>query len=396
MRDAVVEKCPPRLLRAFLLRSIAVSVVILPLGQSAVDAAVEFFRSPYLQRVTERSVTICWETTVLATGAVVYREKGSEETLVAEVGSSLRQEVVVSELREGTTYDYEVRSPSEAPEVSFTASFRTAPVEDVAFTFVVYGDSRHEDDAHREVVAAIRSVRPAFIIHLGDIVDAGGSEYGWNMFWPIVAPLGDSQGLAANVPIFPVLGNHEYHNGAQGGFEQPYSEQAVSVYQANFALPSNGLEEEHPEWSERFYSFRYGPALFVVLDVNNDSDPQYDTNYELDSPGPPDIHPGSPQYKWMVEQLRIGKRECAFTFVCLHHAPYSSGPSGNPNNPFSGYRLRFLDEVFRRYGVDMVFSSHDHFYERCETRNNEYPIVYFVSGAGGAPRYLQRHDRLAA
>jgi len=43
-----------------------------------------------------------------------------------------------------------------------------------------------------------------------------------------------------------------------------------------------------------------------------------------------------------------------------------------------------LEPSFRNYGVDVVFSGHEHFYMRSQLQNG---IQYFVSGAAGSLRY---------
>ena len=115
--------------------------------------------------------------------------------------------------------------------------------------------------------------------------------------------------------MYPLLGNHEYYATWEG-----YKDEAVLKYQSYFVLPPHGLEGEHPEWIDRFYSFRYGPVFFIILDSNNDSDPEYDLNSTL-TEGPPDIHPGSPQHEWLRNQLKVARAECPFAFVCFHHSP---------------------------------------------------------------------------
>ena len=45
-------------------------------------------------------------------------------------------------------------------------------------------------------------------------------------------------------------------------------------------------------------------------------------------------------------------------------------------------RLR-LEPIFQKFGVDVVFSGHDHVYERLHPQKG---IVYFVSGAAGQLR----------
>ncbi len=349
------------------------------------DAAcgeISFTVCPYLQSVTENSIIVCWESNAASDGTIEYWIQGSQQSMLITVDSAQRHEVPLSGLQPGTCYGYRVRIPAEGLGTNFTAGFRTALTEDAPFSFAVYGDSRErdeEDQRHKSVVDCVRAFSPAFVIHLGDIVNIGGSPYYWNIFWTTVAPPSGEESLAGNVPLYPVIGNHEYFARAGG-----YSDEAIETYQSYFVVPPNGLESEHPEWADRFYSFRYGPALFIILDVNNDSDPDYDLNTAL-TEGPPDIHPGSPQYEWLINLLSTARAECAFTFVCFHHSPYSSGPYGKD----APMKMRFLDPVFRQYGVDAVFTSHDHVYERCETCLDGYPIHYFVEGAGGANLYAR-------
>jgi len=356
--------------------------VVLGFLCKALCAEPSFTIGPYLQSVTETSIVVCWESDVPGDGTVEYWVEGSQTSSFVKVENAQRHEVTLTDLQPGTAYCYRVRIPKEGQGTFFTAGFRTPPTggEDVAFTFAAYGDSRESgenDRDHKAVVDAIRAFDPAFVIHLGDIVRYGDSLFRWGIFWRNVSPARGEDSVAGNAPFYPVLGNHEYMS------TEGYKDEAIRKYQDYFVLPANGLESEHPEWTDRFYSFRYGPAFLIILDVNNDSDPDYDVNSSLIA-GPPDIHPGSPQYEWLINQLKTAKaQKSTFTFVCFHHSPYSTGFYGQG----AAMKLRFLDPVFREYGVDAVFTSHDHVYERCETYVEDYRIRYFVEGAGGAPLY---------
>jgi len=67
--------------------------------------------------------------------------------------------------------------------------------------------------------------------------------------------------------------------------------------------------------------------------------------------------------------------------VWLHEPPYSSGTSNNI--------LRLvLSPLFEHYGVDLVFSGHEHFYERTLPIHDFVPagrgVVYLTVGGGGA------------
>src|SRR5262249_61791186 len=65
-------------------------------------------------------------------------------------------------------------------------------------------------------------------------------------------------------------------------------------------------------------------------------------------------------------------------FIARPPPPYSTSIHGGQPE------LREMwTPIFERYGVDAVFSGHDHVYERSEKNG----IRYFVSGGGGAPLY---------
>jgi calcineurin-like phosphoesterase family protein len=66
--------------------------------------------------------------------------------------------------------------------------------------------------------------------------------------------------------------------------------------------------------------------------------------------------------------------------ICyFHHPLYSDGKTHG-----SQLDLRVvLEPLFVKYGVNVVFSGHDHVYERIRPQHG---ITYFVSGAGGQLR----------
>ena len=83
------------------------------------------------------------------------------------------------------------------------------------------------------------------------------------------------------------------------------------------------------------------------------------------------------QVAWLEKELKDSNE--AWKIPYFHHPPYSSGDRHG-----SDARLReVLEPLFLKYKVSVVFTGHDHFYERLKPQQG---IVYFVCGAGGKLR----------
>ena len=107
---------------------------------------------------------------------------------------------------------------------------------------------------------------------------------------------------------------------------------------------------------QRFYSIVRGPARFFFLDTNF-----------LDQE----------QLEWFEGALRAATDE--WKIVIFHHPIYSDGDRHGPN---VSIRVA-LEPLLVRYGVDVVFSGHEHVYERIKPQNG---IAYFIVGSSGQLR----------
>jgi hypothetical protein len=198
------------------------------------------------------------------------------------------------------------------------------------------------------------------MIHGGGI--CSGSDSAWEQY--IRGYLNLHRDTIKHVPLFPSIGNHELDGGSCG----------YQSYTNVFHLPTNaptGAEEQ-------YYSFHWAGAHLIALDSSGN------------------LHRGSPQYMWLLDELKGSTDEWKFVF--FHHPAYSSGIHGS--EPLLWEKL---PPLFETYGVDVVFSGHDHNYERtCAILQgtcafpSEGGVVYYVTGGAGAPLYPAGNDWFTA
>ena len=145
------------------------------------------------------------------------------------------------------------------------------------------------------------------------------------------------------------------------GFERPYKPllDAGVRFRAvlgNHDAPENRLYPGFNMGGERYYTFTRGNVRFIGLDTNI-----------LDAK----------QLGWFENTLRTSLER--WKVVYFHHAIYSNGARHG-----SDVELRVrLEPLLVRYGVNVVFSGHDHLYERLKPQKG---ITYFVAGASGKLR----------
>ena len=107
---------------------------------------------------------------------------------------------------------------------------------------------------------------------------------------------------------------------------------------------------------QRYYTYTRNNVRFFALDSNR-MDPK--------------------QVEWLEAGLKSATEDWK---ICYFHHPLYS----NAERHGAAVDLRVLIEpLFVKYGVNVVFSGHDHVYERLKPQKG---IYYFVSGSGGQLR----------
>jgi acid phosphatase type 7 len=312
------------------------------------DTGLEQPREPYVQGVTASSAVICWVSRHPGSGVVEYgktTELGRKET---DSRIRRRHVVTLAGLDPGSTYHYRVGGLIES---SSKGSLRTAPVgQDSRFGFAVVGDSGSGGKGQLAVAALLGRLEPDLVLHTGDVVYPTGQErhYDRRFFAPY-------RNLIKAVPLFPVLGNHDVMRGDGTAFLE------------NFHPPL-----ESPRSTKRYYSFDWGNTHFVALDSEL---------YHGDKGS------GSQEQKAFLEQDLAAARKL-WRVAFLHRSPYGSSRHGGDEKVRED-----LEPLFVKYGVDLVFSGHDHVYERTVPIRG---VTYVVSGGGGRRLYPAGNGELTA
>ena len=147
----------------------------------------------------------------------------------------------------------------------------------------------------------------------------------------------------------------------QRKFEEPYKtllDGGVKFYASlgNHDSPNQCFYKPFHMGQKRYYNFKNGAVEFFALDSTY-MDPQ--------------------QLEWLSKGLQASNS--AWKICYFHHPLYSDGKFHGPSRDLRA----MLEPIFEKYGVDVVFSGHEHIYERIKPQHG---IYYFVLGSSGQLR----------
>jgi len=204
------------------------------------------------------------------------------------------------------------------------------PTRPESLKFAVIGDSGTGEPPQFEVGSKMAEARRTFpfetVIMLGDNIYGRQTPQDFvTKFQRPYAPL-----LTAGVRFYATLGNHD--------------------------APANRFYPGFNMGGLRYFTYFRKNVQFFVLD-SNAMDPQ--------------------QLAWLDNAL---KESVSPWKICYFHHPLYS----NAGRHGSEFELRVvLEPLFVKYGVNVVYSGHDHVYERIKPQKG---ITYFVNGSSGQLR----------
>lgn len=276
------------------------------------------------------TMAVSWVTPQSASTTIEYGIASTSENMLTGLpaqeiaGVGWFHELELTNLQPDTLYRYRVGAQGDwSPEYTF----KTAPNDQCTpFTFVQLGDARSQDSRgpsrnwgsiHQEASAQ----GAHFFLNGGDLVKEGTEISQWRQW------LEDSEMVNPTVPMMPALGNHD--DGPGDGNSANYNRL--------FVLPTNTVTG-----TEDYYYFIYNNLLVFSLSTQTFEDWQVQMNWMQNVAAQ---HPS----KWKV--------------AYFHHPVYTTEtlaghePNEKGQNPFYG-------PAFDAAGLDIIFQSHNHIYER--------------------------------
>lgn len=268
------------------------------------------------------TIVITWQTTTPTAGDVVLYDpipRGGEPSQYSHLVTGLHHtysgasgyihSVELTPLTPDTSYYFICGGPGNYSE---ERAFKTAPQLASDLTFVVGGDSRTNPDDRTQVSEAMRHFNPSFVLHSGDMVEAGSMQSLWDTWFTDVDEnwVGDN---GYTIPLIPCLGNHEGN---------------ATNYYDQFTLPGN----------EQWYYLDWGPTLRIIV-LNSEATPsQISTD----------------QANWLRRVL-YSTSEHTWKIVMFHRPLYSSGGYSNSTDLITHWQ-----PLFDRYHVDIVLQGPTH------------------------------------
>ncbi|MEN8158647.1 MAG: metallophosphoesterase family protein [Myxococcota bacterium] len=328
---------------------LALAIAALGLAPAAALAQA-VTRGPYLQLTTPSSVTVRWRTDLPTDSVVSYGTTLALGAVASTPAPTTEHEVIVAGLPPATEHFYAVGNAA-GPLAGGDAShfFVTAPTPGTATPTRIWvlGDSGKANQGARDV----RDAYDAFTgsrgtdvwLMLGDNAYNDGTDAEFQAAVFDIYPE-----TLRQVALCPTFGNHDANSASSATQTGPYYE--------IFSLPSGAEAGGVASGTEAYYAFDHANVHFVCLD-SDDSD----------------MSPGSPMLQWLEADLQATDQDWIIAY--WHHAPYARGGMDSDLEWHGTAMRENVLPVLEAYGVDLVFSGHDHSYQRSFLVDGHYGLA---------------------
>ena len=330
---------------------------------SAQKKKPEFIINPYLQDAEPTSIIIMWETSFGEESVVEWGttpklgQKTTGKAFDVNFSESRVHKVDLSGLKRFTEYYYRVKTGSLLSDI-FQLKTPPFPDEAESFNLIAMSDmqrdwqhpKKFEEIVNEGIINYMEKEfggklpdNLALVMIPGDLVTTGSNYDHWNQHF-----FKPSKKLFSQVPVYPVLGNHEQNS---------------VFYFKYFALPENGT----PAYAEHWWYKDFGNVRIIGL---NSNDGYRDSKY---------------QFEWLQKVLQetAENKTVDFVFAQMHH-PHKSELWIPGEVESSGKVVKMLEEFSEKTGKPSLhFFGHTHGYSRGQSKEHKHLWVN-VASAGGA------------
>lgn len=289
---------------------------------------------------TDKSGTVSKAQVMVKKSEPLWEEAVTYTGEAGDIDNWRWHKVTVTGLTPDTEYIYRVGDGNNWSE---TCEFKTAPQtgDTKPFTFIQVNDTQASNlNGFLAGQSALEKATERFpdfkfVVHGGDTVSSGGNEDEWQMYFDT------TKNVLRKTVYAGVMGNHENenYNGVTTTPRYPY--------RFNYQVPEYATRD-----SGMYYSFDYGNAHFTVMHGKAFRDEK--------------------QVDWLKYDL--AKNSKKWNIVLIHQPLYSNGSHSTEANIISA-RNTFAPVLNDMFGVDMVFTAHEHIYSRTYPIWNNQPIT---------------------
>jgi len=273
---------------------------------------------------------------------------GSLSNLLEDDAPTNQHTFVFTGLLPNTTYIYQI---NEAGDIY---SFKTPPAENDRFRFAVssdphFGRSESRNDITIKLLEHIATPTNNFssFFMLGDMVEYGFLDGEWKEGLDAISP------YTSRIPFRPLIGNHDTVLGGNHYY----------------------LEYFYPEKMP----LDTGTRLYQHVKVNNINIFLLDLEWGIEE------YLGA-QQTWFEAQLAtVSKSD--WTIVMSHCFFYSSGTVTIDGTKWYDHpdMIRIFEPLFKEYGINMVFSGHNHHAEILQKDGVTYGVIGTMGGHPDPP-----------
>lgn len=318
---------------------------------------VNIIHGPYLQNMSENSVTILFTTNKISVPWVMLKKNDGEEIRVQNSEHGLFNagevhKILVTDLEPGTTYQYTVCyteilkfnpyyvyfGDTARTEVK---SFSTFSDKKGSIKISIMNDLHERPDILGKLLRKAEQDKNDFFVYNGDMLNYLVDE---KQVYDAVIDTSTAI-FAQSKPFFWVRGNHETRG---------YLARELSKF---VALKNNRY----------YYAFDHGPAHFIVLDSGEDKtdDSRYYYNlvkfdeYRLE------------QTKWLENHIQSKEFKKARIKIVFSHMPISENSTR--------HGTKFITDnwgpILKKAGIDLLICGHTHRYKLREETPWGFPIL---------------------